>query len=325
MPSQKIHILIPWHSHPSDLHYSKLASVRLRSAVAFQSLNNRGHQLSVGEQIPANSDIVLVGKIGANDIAARSLSWLDSIAKAKKNGSKIFLDYTDHHLGFDSPMSDFYKSAVGIVDTCVTSSERLNLKLNEFFSGEIHVIPDPIEIPVSPPRLVTAIKTILWFGHASNVGYLIQWLEGLPIGNSFNLIGLTNENGFKLFSSYRFSTQTQVHANFFEWSIENMIQAAKHADLCVIPSDINDPRKVGASSNRLLTSLALGLPAAATILPSYQEFSEYFLDLESNPLVLNAGEIEKLTDSVAEAQKHVIPHYSMECIGQKWFELLEPS
>jgi glycosyltransferase involved in cell wall biosynthesis len=150
-------------------------------------------------------------------------------------------------------------------------------------------------------------------------------LEGLPASNSFNLIALTNANGFKLFSGHRFSTRAQVHANFFEWSIENMIEAAKHSDFCVIPSDINDPRKSGSSSNRLLTALALGLPTAATMLPTYREFSEYFLDLESDPLALEVSEIMKLTEKVAEAQEHVIPRYSMERIGQRWVELLEPS
>jgi hypothetical protein len=325
VPSKNIHILIPWHSHLSDLHRSNLASIRLRSAVVFEYLKNQGHLVSIGEQVPANSDIIIVGKIGANNIVARAPSWLDSIAKAKSNGSKIFLDYTDHHLGFDSSMSIFYKAALDIVDTCVTPSEHLKFKLSEFFSGEIHVIPDPIEISVSPPKLVTKIKTILWFGHASNVGYLIQWLEGLPAGNSFNLIGLTNENGFKLFSTYRFSTRAQVHAKFFDWSIENMIESVKYADFCVIPSDINDPRKSGASSNRLLTALALGLPTAATILPSYREFSEYFLNLESCRLALELSEIRKLTEKVVEAQAHVIPRYSMKGIGQRWVELLEPS
>ncbi len=307
------------------MRHSNVASVRLRSAVAFEYLKNKGHRLSVGEQIPTTPDIVIVGKIGANDIATRSLSWLESIAKAKKNGSKIFLDYTDHHLGFDSSMSVFYKPALDIVDICIAPSEHLKFKLSEFFSGEIRVIPDPIEISVNPPRLITTIKTILWFGHASNIGYLIKWLEGLLADTSFELIGLTDAKGFNFFSNYRFSTRAQVRSNFYEWSIQNMIKAAKHADFCIIPSDINDPRKFGASSNRLLTALALGLPTAATTLPSYQEFSEYFLDLESNPLALSAGEIEKLTNAVVKAQKHVIPHYSMECIGQKWVELLEPS
>lgn len=325
MNSHNIHILIPWPHDPEDLDRSNMASIRLRSAVAFKSLSDLGHKLTVGEQVPGHTDIVLVGKIGAHNILTRSRSWLDSIMKAKERGSKLFLDYTDHHLGFDSAMRDFYQNALAIVDYCITSSEELRIKLRDLFTGDIHVIEEPVEIHPSSPKTAAKVKTVLWFGHASNVGYLIQWLEDLPASDSFNLIGLTNESGVRLFSDHRFYSRNNVRVKLIEWSVESMIQASKHADLCVIPSNIDDPRKVGASSNRLLTALALGLPTAATMLPSYREFAEYFLNLEFNPLTLNIEELKRLTDAVAKAQASVVPNYSRERIGQKWVELFKAS
>lgn len=69
-----------------------------------------------------------------------------------------------------------------------------------------------------------------------------------------------------------------------EWSIDTMREAAQQSDVCLIPSDTQDPRKMAVSANRLITALALGLPTAADRLESYAEFGEYFTDIRSADL-----------------------------------------
>ena len=126
--------LIPLNSDlyklPSE---SNLASIRLRSAVCINSFETAGLSIGYGETIPSDIENVFIGKIGAHDFSIRSTAWLRQISKAKDSGAKIFLDYTDHHLGFNSSMREFYEQALVFVDHCITSSEYLSTLLQEHF------------------------------------------------------------------------------------------------------------------------------------------------------------------------------------------------
>ncbi len=322
MPKHTVHLLTSFQSSKA-LQASALASARLRLGPAAGHLEHAGYQVAVGETVSSNCDCVLVGKIGAHDLTTRAPYWLDQIDRAKACGAKVVLDYTDHHLGFPSEMGkSFYRPVLDKVDYCVVSSLHLKGMLSRDFSGEIRVIPDPIEVSLSPPKAVETVKTILWFGHPSNVSYLLRWLDGLVGDFSIKLVALTNSIGYQLLQSYTFATRAKVSISVFEWSAENMVAAARVTDFCIIPSDVNDPKKCGASSNRLLTSLALGLPTAASLLPSYREFSEYFLDLDTTSLPIAPSRLFSIAQAVAQAQREVLPQYSMQAIGSQWVDLL---
>jgi hypothetical protein len=100
-----------------------------------------------------------------------------------------------------------------------------------------------------------------------------------------------------------------------------MVDVSSDADLCVIPSDSSDPRKAGASSNRLLSALALGLPTAATPIPSYAEFSDYFVDIKSDPFSLSEPELSGLCALIKLAQANILEQYSREAVGRQWTNL----
>ena len=285
MVPRHIHILIPgtYKTH-EDLNVSNLASIRLRSAVVAKYLSQHGSTVSVGEFVTEISNIILVGKIGANDIEKRTKLWLDQIQSAKNKNIKIFVDYTDHHLGFESPMRIFYESALKLADYIITSSNYLKILLNNFYSKEIFVIPDAIEVPVLSPK-ISKTNNILWFGHASNIQYLINFIEKYTKPNDVcKLIILSNDNGLNILSNHQFQNSVGFEIELKKWSVEGLIAASKISDICIIPSDPADPRKSGASSNRLITSIALGLPTAAEMLPSYEEFSKYFFNIRSNSI-----------------------------------------
>ena len=324
MGSRSVHVLVPWQPSHGRLADANLASIRLRSAIAVDQLSLQGHRVTVGEVISDHANVVLVGKIGAHELERRSAQWLDQINQARQRGARILLDYTDHHLGFDSMMNSFYKPVMGLADNCITSSNHLRKMLQDFFPGEVHVIADPVEISPVKPKKLKVIRTVLWFGHASNIGYLMKWVENLSEREGFNLIVLTNSQGMKIFADYPFRTGVRIEVKLLEWSITNMIRAAEFSDFCVIPSDPTDPRKSGASSNRLLTSLALGLPTAASMLPSYQEFAEYFHDLDSDPTFTNISDPEHMTEMVIRAQRDILPGYSIQSVCQRWTEILCP-
>ena len=91
MVSRHIHILIPgkYKTH-EELNISNLASIRLRSAIVAKYMPQHGSTISVGEFIPEISNIILVGKIGVNDIRERTKLWLDQIQFSKNKNIKIF-------------------------------------------------------------------------------------------------------------------------------------------------------------------------------------------------------------------------------------------
>jgi hypothetical protein len=88
-------------------------------------MSQHGSTISVGEFIPEIANIILVGKIGANDIIRRTKLWLDQIQSSKNKNIKIFVDYTDHHIGFESSMRIFYEAVLKLADCIITPSNYL--------------------------------------------------------------------------------------------------------------------------------------------------------------------------------------------------------
>jgi hypothetical protein len=114
-----------------------------------------------------------------------------------------------------------------------------------------------------------------------------------------------------------------VEIQFCPWSIDNMIHTARLADACVIPSDPADPRKNGASANRLISALSLGLPVAADLLDSYREFAEHFIDLRSEGFHRLLANPLKYRDMVLRAQGGVLSRFSTGTIGRRWVAVLD--
>ena len=105
------------------------------------------------------------------------------------------------------------------------------------------------------------------------------------------------------------------------WSIETLVDESKSCDVCIIPSDKNNPQKQGAGHNRLITGLALGMPIIATTLSSYGEFKDYFIDDEDEKVkdVLNDPNIIK--NKVILAQKKVVPLFDKINLSKKWHKV----
>ncbi len=316
-----LHWLTPveFASELDDLRGSRLASIRLRVAPSISAAQTLGWKVTVGENISGAPSTILIGKIGANNIEVREELWLDQIRKAKRS-TKIFLDYTDHHLGWDSPMSHFYELAIKEVDGCVVPSQGMAELLLSKWGGPISIIEDPLEVNVSPPKAHTNKPvTLLWFGHSSNIDFLINFLStGFNSSDHIRLIVLSNEAGLNYFANSNLVSPEKIEFNLALWSLDNMTEAAKIADMCIIPSDLSNPKKMGASSNRLITALTLGLPTAADNLPSYQEFASYYCDLRSNSFREMLVDPSKFSRAVSKAQAELSSRFSMGKIQQVW-------
>jgi hypothetical protein len=323
MREKSIHILLPGsYQTTAELSASNLASVRLRAAVAAAFAQKSLISISLGERAPMRADLLLVGKIGANDIERRTDLWLENISALKAHGTRILLDYTDNHIGTSSPMHRFYKSALGLSDLIICPSVQMTKLIESGTKALITVIPDAIEVPTLPPSHKKPNRSILWFGHSSNVPFLLRYLERADFTTrDIRLTVLSNSIGLGVFRDHLPRTRVPLIIKLSEWSTDQMILEARNSELCIIPSDPRDPKKNGASSNRLITALALGLPTAASNLSSYREYADYYIDLDKITLDQIISNVTSQHNRVERAQRELIPKFQKETIGVQWANL----
>lgn len=319
-----LHWLLPGpFTSPAQLDQASLASTRLRAAVALPALHALGWVVSCGENVAEQADKLVVGKIGGDQIQGRTAEWISQIELAKSRKALVFLDYTDHHLGYESAMSPFYRAVLGLVDVCICPSVTMKALLQQYWRGPIKVMEDALEVaPRQPKQVVGSPVTALWFGHASNIGYLKQFLESsFRPTQRVRIIALTNEAGATWFLKAATRVPVNVRVEIGIWSMANMLAAAAVSDICLIPSDQTDIRKSGVSSNRLITALALGLPTAADRLSAYAEFSDYFVDIRAERFHSLIDDPLAYREKVVQAQQQVVPRFSRQALGQQWGEL----
>ncbi len=317
------HWLIPYNISFEKFPQVSLASARLRAFCCLIAMKNCSINFSYGEIVPKNSDVIIIGKIGGN-VNEKSSSWLNQISKAKSNGAQIFLDYTDHHLRSDSYAYPFYKDVIRFSDHCIVSSTRMGNLLRNYFSGPISIIEDPIEfIPLPIKTVVNNIPNILWFGHGSNINFLISFINSSRfLLEGFKLFVISSPEAIDFLSSSKLVVSSRSQICAAVWSIDTLVNAANFCDLCIIPSDLENLKKLGASSNRLISSLALGLPTAADNIPSYCEFNDFYVDIRSANFHDLLQHPLKFSHQVVAAQSSIINRFSFQKIGRDWLNLL---
>jgi hypothetical protein len=323
----KIHWLAAHESRSrDDLIHANLASIRLRAG-ALLSAAGRDVDFSMGDTIPASckADLLVVGKITIRDKPDRAAHWLAACEKFKDAGGKIVLDYTENLVSADNERGRFYREALPMADLVVCSSRWLRDSLQPHFAGETAVIEDAIEVrPIPPRKLDRKPATALWFGHATNLHYLIRLLAAWPEKRiRTRILVQTNHEGIHWLRELNMRLPPNLALGASLWSVNNMLGAAGESDFCMIPSDPADPAKAGVSSNRLITALALGLPTAAERVDSYREFSDYFVDIRSREFVKLLGDPCAYSEMVRKAQIDVVPRFDREIVGRKWLAALE--
>lgn len=306
-----------------SIENSQLASIRLRTSVAAEAAQNLNYQINLSDgHSNKYTDLIVVGKVTNFNDDKRPERWTQRIIKAKTSGGKIIIDYTDHHIERNTAIGDFYRKSINYADAVVCSSEQLKNSIVNYFKGPILVIEEPIDVSIIPPKEKNnAIKNMLWFGHASNLPYLFECLL-----NTFNidiharLIIMTNAYPFPKEYSNLLSTDTlkNIEINVVPWSTNELIQASKISDFCILPTGYKDSKKAGASSNRLITALALGMPVLSDHLISYQKFNNYFETLNIDNLLKYTIKPDYDFQKIKDFQKIVAPDYTRKNLLHHW-------
>lgn len=309
------------------LRRSSMASLRLRTALGALAVGEMGASCKFSEGANyTDSSLVMVSKIDAVSDAQRPSRWLDFLRTAASADAAIAIDYTDHHLAGNTAASAFYRQALPLADVIVCSSKQLAAYLSGHFSASIKVIEDPIEVEIiAPKKTASNDLTGIWFGHASNLQYLIDFLHsGFPKNVRTRLILMTNSVPLapRIEEQLNHPSLQGIEVHAVPWSLTDMKAAAALADYCLLPAGVGDPRKHGASANRLLTALALGLPVAADLLPSYLPFERFFAPLRTNQFEALLMNPIAWNSQVLDGQIEIEKGYTFDAIRPGWTKLL---
>lgn len=315
---RKIH----WLSSFTD--YNKSASIRLRAKL-IQLLSVRHNiNFSIGHIIPKDTDLIIVGKPGKNNFGLQE-EWINKLANFKKK-ENIILDYVDHLIdekNSNTQYAGFYKKVLNYCAVITCSSYKLKEKLSTFTKKDIWIIEDPYEFEINSNLQTIKTNNFYWFGAKSNLKFLFALIASWESEKKNNLIIHTDNKGLFECASKINQLQNEKLNLFFDlWSLENMQKVIPDISGIVIPGDPNDRFKSNVSSNRIITSFALGRPVAASYYDSYLEYKEFFVNIDepalfkkflNNPLAMN--------DKVKDAQ-NLIKKNSSENIIKKWEDLI---
>ncbi len=306
---------------------SNLASVRLRTVVGYRAAEKDGATCTLNDGDKASrADVIIVGKIDTVTDPDRARRWREHLKRSKAARIKIIIDYTDHHLAIPSVTADFYTEALSLADLVVCSSHQLRRYLESHVTCKIEVIEDPIEVPIIPPKhRLGERKTFLWFGHSTNIEPLLHCLiDFFDVGDEARVIVLTNLYPLPedITNLLDLPNLANIEINIISWSTETLVEATSLSDFCIIPADLANPRKNGASSNRLLTALALGLPTLASPLPSYEPYSSAFFNLEKATFKASLRATQIDTSPISRIQQQIATSHTKECIAKAWSELI---
>ena len=240
-----------------------------------------------------NPKACITGKlrIGGGQIASKNVATahLAAMARIKSQGSKLVVTYSDHveDHGCEKSIQNLYKDALMLADAIVYPCESIRQKARKWIDYEAidFVIEDPWQTKEHPfESNPSRIIKIAWFGHNTNVKYLLQILHQIestiPEGREAIMSILSSKQACAKIKNFlnTHPPKRNLKFNITIWDDakqpHQLEQFLSEARFCIIPSDHKDPRKSGASHNRLVDSIHSGCITVASPLESYLELKE---------------------------------------------------
>ena len=316
----------------AELFNTQLASTRMRAGVCISGCRNNGISVLPPNYREASHDpdVVFMAKFVPDsntgqfldDSGVRRGVWLEKIDRLKSRNKILLLDYTDNHFSKDNIVGEFYREIKSSVSGLILPSEKMKDNIRGEWAGFTKVISEPVEVDfIDPDRPKTDYNdmTALWFGHNSNLPYLLNYMAtSMHKCPPKRLVILTNNMPTEVVKEGAKMAPKGMKINLGEWSKDSMRKAAKASHYALIPSNKDDPRKSGVSPGRLLTSLALGLPVIAEPLHSYLPFKDFFAFTDSENAEELAENPSVYHGRVKEAQREIQQRFTIEAIEKEW-------
>ena len=277
-------------------NYPPLASVRLQILPALRASIELGYKPKafsvqtnscIDQETSEQTNLCLLGPTLPTPKHQENifLQHINAIKKLKKFNSKIAAIYADNHIGSKSRTDYFYQNILKDCDYAIAPTSRLQEILSQLNLGPYisYQIPDPWQIPeeISFNKDKSEYSKILWFGNAANLTYLDNWLKTFKKDNWINSQKIELTIYSRKFAIEKFLNHVKANSSeyprwklkFSKWNDQlqpiEFREKLKEAEIVLIPSDAKDPRKFGASHNRLVDAIRSGCIVVASPLKSY--------------------------------------------------------
>ena len=256
----------------------------------------------------------------------------------KASGVPLAIMYSDHHAEETNRTSSLYKDLLRLADLAIFPSLALQEATNKagFQSRNQVVIEDPALLEERPFRNIKKNETlkIIWFGHGSNAKYLVEHLPkilGADLQQPIELTILTEAGILGQIKAIIQQLATPVNWSFRlkAWDASNqpdqLQQELERSQVCWLPSDPADPRKAGASHNRLVDAVTAGCITIASPIGSYQELGPIAL-VGSNFGLLLSEAVKKQTMLIKKLQanrSNLLKRFQVNSNNLKWENTLQ--
>lgn len=219
-------------------------------------------------------------------------------------GTKVVLD-----------LCDIYPEAKKIAHCVDFVSTNHSIRIGQFkelgWRCKFEVVSDPLDYSLTKGIEHTEVKgtMLVWFGTYSNISNL----EILP--KHLTGVAITSEVVKDLLPS---------GWAFEPWAYESFIEKIRQYNLCVLPQ-----RDIGKTANKLLVSIASGIPTVCSDIPAYREIlqkvglEEYLCKTENDwerAIDKLSAKSERLS-YLKKAQEFICKKYSIDSIAERWWDV----
>jgi hypothetical protein len=308
------------------------ASFRLRSLRPVQLLSAAG----------VNAKIVAGDVIDGYDVVVFQKAFdarhIELAHRLQRAGSRVVFDVCDNHLY--NPTGDAAKVAraslmremLDLADTITVSTDTLRGMLG--IDGV--VVPDALERPPSWMPHVARLRRarrganalrLVWMGTAGEpeTGWGMTSLLDLAgplseLGGRWDLRLTAITNDRRIYEDL--APQLPCPTKFTRWRLASAGIVYANADVALIPVARND-FTWGKTSNRLATSIQLGVPAVVSPTPSYLEFTgaTLFEDWVAN-VERYRRDPELVTDHLREGRSIAARLHGDDVVRESWEHVL---
>lgn len=328
-----------YHEHSSSL----VASHRLRAEIPAKALALRGHDVravsgteDLNSLMPNTPTILIIPKISSpnRSMFTQEISTaMRAIIEARQVGIKVVVDYSDDLVGMNDHRSQGTLKILQTADAVVCSSLPLAQRVRWYVhkSKPVLTIADPVEGVRQNPHAEPhdGITRVLWFGHATNLHSLQNYLghlEEISRHYSLNLEVLTrlpqaHASGFMAVVN---RLSSSLSCNVHLWSGPGSLsKALSRSHLVFHPVNLNGPKRF-ASNNRITEAIWGGCFVVSAPLNSYMPFQNYAC-LTTRPeegLWKYLSQKQPVNHLIAKGQQLIARCYTPVEIGMQWDQFL---
>lgn len=331
---------------------SFLASTRLQllpAILASQALGNENRVLAIRSEKPEllerlhNPDLCIVGKISHPDRSRReslAMANIAALTRLRRRGTRIISIYSDNlAASTDTARREFGCDLLNLSDTVVVPSKGMAevvLAVNGR-TKPLVVIEDPWQVSEAP---FTAIKEgepvrLAWFGHQSNAGYMAECVDDViecakTLQQKLQLTCLTSADGLRILYDrfHSISTESRITIKLMQWNEkaqpDQLSKLLRDSHICLLPSDISDPKKKGASHNRAVDAIRAGCVVIGSPIASYKEMEDVMIVGHNIREMLSATitNYERIIETIQSKRKATLERFSPERNHHMWMKLI---